>query len=165
MKFELLTLKASLTTQKLFLTFPLKYRTFALVLVTRGQRSEASSYYSLFTVHYSLIMRQAKVLYKGALSGVVTQGDDGAFRFVYDPLWLADTKAPPISLAMPKQAEPYTSVGLFPVLFNLLPEGENRILLCRAFRLDQDDDFGLLLCIAKHDTIGAITVAEIKENE
>ena len=108
-------------------------------------------------------MRQAKVLYKGALSGVVTQGDDGAFRFVYDPLWLADTKAPPISLAMPKQAEPYTSVGLFPVLFNLLPEGENRTLLCRAFRLDQDDDFGLLLCIAKHDTIGAITVAEIKE--
>lgn len=54
MKFELLTLKASLTTQKLFLTFPLKYRTFALVLVTRGQRSEASSYYSLFTVHCSL---------------------------------------------------------------------------------------------------------------
>lgn len=110
-------------------------------------------------------MRQAKVLYKGALSGVVTQGDDGAFRFVYDPLWLADTKAPPVSLAMPKQAEPYTSEGLFPVLFNLLPEGENRTLLCRAFRLDQDDDFGLLLCIAKHDTIGAITVAEIKENE
>ena len=110
-------------------------------------------------------MRQAKILYKDALSGVVTQGDDGAFRFVYDPLWLADTKAPPISLAMPKQAEPYTSEGLFPVLFNLLPEGENRTLLCRAFRLDQDDDFGLLLCIAKHDTIGAITVAEIKENE
>ena len=138
----------------------------------RSQWSEVRSYYSLFTircslftVHYSLIMRQAKVLYKGALSGVVTQGDDGAFRFVYDPLWLADTKAPPISLAMPKQAEPYTSVGLFPVLFNLLPEGENRTLLCRAFRLDQDDDFGLLLCIAKHDTIGAITVAEIKENE
>lgn len=158
MKFELLTLKASLTTQKLFLTFPLKYCTFAFVLVTSGQRSEV-------TIHYSLIMRQAKVLYKGALSGVVTQGDDGAFRFVYDPLWLADTKAPPISLAMPKQAEPYTSEGLFPVLFNLLPEGENRTLLCRAFRLDQDDDFGLLLCIAKHDTIGAITVAEIKENE
>ena len=77
-------------------------------------------------------MRQAKVLYKGTLSGVVTQGDDGAFRFVYDPLWLADTKAPPISLAMPKQAEPYTSVGLFPVLFNLLPEGENRTLLYRC---------------------------------
>ena len=154
------------------MTFPLKYRTFALVLVIRGQRSEVTIrcslfavHWSLFTVHYSLIMRQAKVLYKGALSGVVTQGDDGAFRFVYDPLWLADTKAPPISLAMPKQAEPYTSEGLFPVLFNLLPEGENRTLLCRAFRLDQDDDFGLLLCIAKHDTIGAITVAEIKENE
>ena len=147
------------------MTFPLKYRTFAFVLVTSGQKSEVTIHCSLFTVHYSLIMRQAKILYKGALSGVVTQGDDGAFRFVYDPLWLADTKAPPISLAMPKQAEPYTSEGLFPVLFNLLPEGENRTLLCRAFRLDQDDDFGLLLCIAKHDTIGAITVAEIKENE
>ena len=140
--------------------------------MVRGQKLLFAVHYSLFTVHYSLftihcslIMRQAKVLYKGALSGVVTQGDDGAFRFVYDPLWLADTKAPPISLAMPKQAEPYTSEGLFPVLFNLLPEGENRTLLCRAFRLDQDDDFGLLLCIAKHDTIGAITVAEIKENE
>jgi len=43
MKFELLTLKASLTTQKLFLTFPLKYCTFALVLLTRGQKSEVRS--------------------------------------------------------------------------------------------------------------------------
>lgn len=51
MKFELLTLKASLTTQKLFLTFPLKYCTFALVLVTSGQKSVVRSYYSLFTVH------------------------------------------------------------------------------------------------------------------
>ena len=124
-----------------------------------------SSYCSLFTVRYSLFTYYAasKSTLQRCPFGVVTQGDDGAFRFVYDPLWLADTKAPPISLAMPKQAEPYTSVGLFPVLFNLLPEGENRTLLCRAFRLDQDDDFGLLLCIAKHDTIGAITVAEIKE--
>ena len=54
MKFELLTLKASLTTQKLFLTFPLKSRTFAVVLVTSGQKSEVRSYYSLFTIRCSL---------------------------------------------------------------------------------------------------------------
>ena len=51
------------------------------------------------------------------------------------------------------------------VFFHLLPEGNNRVQLCRAFRLDLEDDFGLLLQIAKHDTIGAITIQEIEGNE
>ena len=101
-------------------------------------------------------MRQAKVLYKGIPSGVVSQADDGSFRFCYDP---------PISLVMAKREEPYTCKALFPVFFHLLPEGNNRVQLCRAFRLDLEDDFGLLLQIAKHDTIGAITIQEIEGNE
>ena len=126
------------------MTFPFKYRIFA---------------------NYSLTMRQAKVLYKGIPSGVVSQADDGSFRFCYDPLWLADSNSPPISLVMAKREEPYTCKALFPVFFHLLPEGNNRVQLCRAFRLDLEDDFGLLLQIAKHDTIGAITIQEIEENE
>ena len=45
-----------------------------------------------------------------------------------------------------------------PVFTNMLPEGANRKIVCRSWRLDEKDFFGLLLKIATYDTIGAITV-------
>ena len=48
-----------------------------------------------------------------------------------------------------------------PVFTNMLPEGANRKIVCRSWRLDEKDFFGLLLKIATHDTIGAITVKEV----
>ena len=68
----------------------------------------------------------------------------------------------PVSLTMPFREEPYQSDYLFPFFTNMLPEGANRKIVCRSWRLDEKDFFGLLLKIATHDTIGAITVKEVE---
>jgi serine/threonine-protein kinase HipA len=46
----------------------------------------------------------------------------------------------------------------------MLPEGSNKQVVCKLNRLDRDDYFGLLITIAKNDTIGAVTIHKI-ENE
>ena len=68
----------------------------------------------------------------------------------------------PVSLTMPFREEPYQSDYLFPVFTNMLPEGANRKIVCRSWRFDEKDFFGLLLKIATYDTIGAITVKEVE---
>jgi serine/threonine-protein kinase HipA len=40
----------------------------------------------------------------------------------------------------------------------MLSEGVNRKLQCTHLRIDEADNFGLLLATAQFDTIGAITV-------
>ena len=40
----------------------------------------------------------------------------------------------------------------------MLSEGVNRKLQCTQLRIDEEDNFGLLLATAQFDTIGAITV-------
>ena len=43
----------------------------------------------------------------------------------------------------------------------MLPEGENKKLTCKACKLDEDDLFGMLVHLAKYDTVGDVTVQEI----
>lgn len=45
------------------------------------------------------------------------------YAFSYDPIYLADPTAIPLSLSLPLKAEPYTTKSLLPVLNNLWPEG------------------------------------------
>ena len=71
----------------------------------------------------------------------------------------------PVSLTMPFREEPYQSDYLFPVFTNMLPEGANRKIVCRSWRMDEKDFFGLLLKIATYDTIGAITVKEVESEK
>ena len=71
----------------------------------------------------------------------------------------------PVSLTMPFREEPYQSDYLFPVFTNMLPEGANRKIVCRSWCLDEKDFFGLLRKIATYDTIGAITVKEVKHEQ
>jgi serine/threonine-protein kinase HipA len=43
----------------------------------------------------------------------------------------------------------------------MLPEGTNKQSVCFQNRIDEKDDFGLLLITAVNDTIGAVTVEKI----
>lgn len=43
----------------------------------------------------------------------------------------------------------------------MLSEGENRKMQARYHRLDEHDDFGILLATASYDTIGCVTVKPI----
>lgn len=108
-------------------------------------------------------MRKAKVLFKDEEAGILTQLDDGSFTFRYHTSWMIDVTKPGISLTLPKTAQTYHSDFLFPFFYNMLPEGSNKQVVCKFSRIDEDDDFGLLMTIAKDDSIGAVRVAKIED--
>ncbi|SFI99602.1 HipA N-terminal domain-containing protein [Olleya namhaensis] len=107
-------------------------------------------------------MRQAEVLYKNNLAGLLTQLDNGSFVFRYHDTWFNDSSKPSISLTLPKNKQQYESDFLFPFFYNMLPEGSNKQLVCFEFRIDASDNFGLLLTTAKFDTIGAIKIKKVE---
>lgn len=109
-------------------------------------------------------MRAAKVLYKGEPAGVLTQKDDGRFVFSYNEKWLHNKNNPAISLTLPKSVKEFMSDTLFPFFYHLLPEGVNKRMVCKTYKTDESDAFGILLNTAKTDTVGAITLERI-ENE
>lgn len=108
-------------------------------------------------------MRQAEIFYKKAVSGLLTQLDNGSFIFRYHDQWFESKDKSAISLTLPKDQQEYKSEYLFPFFYNMLPEGSNKQNICFELRIDPKDHFGLLLTTAKHDTIGAIQVKEIEQ--
>ncbi len=103
-------------------------------------------------------MRKAEVYRNGILAGVVTEENGKSYVFRYDPNYFTDTKKQAISLTLPKSQPEYRSEYLFPFFFNMLSEGANRKLQSRLLRIDEKDDFGILLATAEYDTIGAVTI-------
>lgn len=108
-------------------------------------------------------MRQAKILYKNEEAGILAQDDEGHFTFRYHKTWIADTGKPSISLSFPKRKQEFHSKFLFPFFYHILPEGSNRQIVCKYNRIDEDDDFGLLMTTAKYDSVGAINVIKIEK--
>lgn len=101
----------------------------------------------------------------GILAGRLTEESRQQFVFRYNDIYFNDSAKPSISLTLPKTQQEYRSSFLFPFFFNMLSEGVNRKLQCMQLRIDEDDDFGLLAATAQHDTVGAVTVKPIIENE
>lgn len=108
-------------------------------------------------------MRKAAVYRNGELVGTLIEESRASYIFRYDDRWLADVNKPAVSLTLLKTQQEYRSNFLFPFFFNLLSEGANRQLQSRQLKIDEADDFGLLLATAQADTIGAITVHPITE--
>lgn len=110
-------------------------------------------------------MRSAEVFYNGELAGILTEKSRGGFRFRYDDVWFFNDKKPPVSLTLPKKRQEYSEKFLFPCFFNILSEGVNRKLQSKLLRIDENDYFGLLLATARYDTIGAITIKPVQQDE
>lgn len=100
--------------------------------------------------------RQAAIFVNERRAGTLRQ-EPGRYVFEYESAYLL-TELPAISLTMPKSQRVYISPVLFPFFSGLLAEGTNRSLVTRAYRLDERDEFGLLLATARQQTIGAVTV-------
>ncbi|MFV0176513.1 HipA N-terminal domain-containing protein [Empedobacter falsenii] len=106
-------------------------------------------------------MRIAQILYKGERAGVLTQLDNGSFHFIYNQDWLSDDSKPSISLTLPKSQIEFKSQALFPFFYHLLPEGVNKRMICKTYKIDEDDAFGILLQASKVDTVGAVTIERV----
>lgn len=105
--------------------------------------------------------KKAEVYYNNILSGYLIKSE-GKFIFKYTKEYLMDDSLPSISLTLPKRDEPYVSAFLFPFFYGLLAEGENKDMQCRVLKIDENDSFTRLLKTASEDTIGGVTVKEIK---
>jgi serine/threonine-protein kinase HipA len=103
-------------------------------------------------------MRQVEVYRNGVLAGTLTEKTRHYFVFRYEDRFFNDQNQAAVSLTLPKTQQEYISEFLFPFFFNMLSEGVNRKLQSTRLRIDEEDDFGLLMATAQHDTIGAITV-------
>ena len=103
-------------------------------------------------------MRAMEIYRNGTLAGTLTEENRQHFVFRYDDNYFSDANKPAISLTMPKTQKKYSSEFLFPFFFNMLSEGVNRKLQSTQLRIDEEDNFGLLMATAQYDTIGAVTV-------
>ena len=108
-------------------------------------------------------MRTAQV-YRNKIQAGILREENRQYIFRYSDAYFADPTLPAISLTLPKKQQEYRSTYLFPFFFNMLSEGVNRNLQSRQLRIDENDYFGLLLATAQDDTIGAITLKPIPEN-
>ena len=106
-------------------------------------------------------MRAMEIYRNGVLAGLLSEENRNNFVFRYEERYFNDTTKPAISLTLPKSKIEYRSDYLFPFFFNMLSEGVNRKLQNIQLKIDEEDNFGLLMATAQYDTIGAITVKPI----
>ena len=109
-------------------------------------------------------MRKAEVYRNGILTGCLTEENRNKYVFRYEAGYFADHEKPSIALTLPKRQQEHLCDHIFPFFFNMLSEGANRKLQSVQLKIDELDDFGLLLATAQHDTIGAITIKPIEND-
>lgn len=102
-------------------------------------------------------MRQCKVYVHNAEAGTLTETDTREYVFTYNDGYHGE----PVCLSMPVTTKTYRSDHLFPYFFNMLSEGSNRQMQSALHHIDENDDFGIMLATAQHDTIGAVTVKPV----
>lgn len=94
------------------------------------------------------------------LAGILTESDNGKFTFRYDDRYLNSKESQAISITLPLTPQEYHSDHLFPFFYNMLSEGSNKQRYCRLYKIDENDDFGLLLATAHEDTIEHSTLRD-----
>lgn len=109
-------------------------------------------------------MQRGEVYRNAVFVGIVSK-ENGTYQFIYDQDYLNDPLALPISVGLPLRQEGYMSSVLFPFFANMLAEGSAKTIQCRALRIDENDLFTRLLKTTMSNTIGSITIKEVKDNE
>lgn len=106
-------------------------------------------------------MRAVAIYRDGIFAGTLTEVSRRHYVFRYEDDYFHDPGKPAISLTLPKTQQEYSSEFLFPVFSNMLSEGANRQLQSRHWRIDEADNFGIMMVTAQYDTAGAITAKPI----
>jgi serine/threonine-protein kinase HipA len=95
------------------------------------------------------------------MAGILSKTRAG-YEFAYDPKYLAQSDAQPISLSMPLRPEKFESSRLFPFFDGLLPEGWLLDLISITAKIDKKDKFKLLLHTGR-DPIGAVSIQPLED--
>ena len=101
--------------------------------------------------------RTLQVWWDGRLVGTLHTNQHGEMQFVYDPAWLRDEDAPPLSLSLPKRDAPFKRRECRPFFAGLLPEDIQRDGVARALGVSRGNDFALLDALGG-DVAGALTL-------
>ncbi len=110
-------------------------------------------------------MRQLDIQWNSVKAGTLTELTPGrGYRFEYAPSYLAGN-LPKISVTLPKTDTIYESDILFPFFANMLPEGALRRVVCRQHHVDENDLFGILCAMSGADSIGAVNIKELRNDE
>ena len=105
--------------------------------------------------------RTAYVYVRETFAGTLKETDFG-YSFTYDNDYLESENPTAVSLTLPIQAEEYTSKTLFAFFDGLIPEGWLLDIVCRNWKIDRKDRFGLLLVACKVP-IGNVQIKGAKE--
>lgn len=100
--------------------------------------------------------RSGKVYVQDIYAGQIAEDDNG-YVFSYDPGYLSQETAVPVSLTMPLTTAAYRSNVLFPFFDGLIPEGWLLEVVERNWKLNANDRFGLMLVACK-DCIGDVHI-------
>lgn len=100
--------------------------------------------------------RRAKVYYNDRFAGILEEGREG-YLFKYDNDYLNMEAARPISLTMPLEQKIFHGNSLFPFFRNLISEGWLLDLNARTLKIDEHDEFGMLIATGA-DCVGAVSV-------
>ncbi len=109
-------------------------------------------------------MRQAKVLYKEHLAGILTETDEGQFIFQYDEEYVTEFPNRFLTFSMPVRPQPYIDKNLFSFFEGLIPEGWLLNIASQNWKLNPRDRMGLLMACCQN-CIGAISVVPIPQED
>lgn len=88
--------------------------------------------------------------------GRLERNASGAVSFQYDSVWLSWEHAIPLSLSLPLREQSFQGAAVFPVIDNLLPDGEFlRQRIAERIRAEGSDAYSLLTKVGR-DCVGAL---------
>lgn len=102
--------------------------------------------------------RSAKIFVRDTYAGLLRETDYG-YSFKYDNDYLLSDNASPVSLTLPLQKEEHISKTLFSFFDGLIPEGWLLNVVCKNWKINNRDRFGILLVACK-DPIGNVSIME-----
>ena len=92
-----------------------------------------------------------------SLIGYLWLSETSRFSFQYEPGYLENPEAIPLSLSLPIRKAPYVNDTARPFFSNLLPEGEVRSLIAKIKQISEHNDFKLLEAIGG-ECAGAVSI-------
>ncbi len=105
-------------------------------------------------------MREGLVKYNNVLAGILTEEDNGEYKFVYDEKYIKTHPGKFLTFQMPLTTMPYRSKILFPFFDGLIPEGWLLNIAAESWKINKNDRMGLLLACCQN-TIGAVSIHPI----